>query len=125
MPLLIGELSRRTEVSVRMLRYYEAEGLLTPARSEAGYRRFEESDVHTVRQIRLLGAAGMNLGVIKEFLPCAAQGRPRFAPCDALRAILRSHIKGVEQQCALLDASRATLRELLAELEASVPRAPA
>lgn len=38
----IGELARRTGVSERMLRYYEQEGLLRPARTTSGYRDYGE-----------------------------------------------------------------------------------
>ena len=38
--MTIGETSRRSGWSPRMLRYLEQEGLVVPARSEAGYRRY-------------------------------------------------------------------------------------
>ena len=61
----IGELSRRTGVSVRMLRYYEGEGLLAPQRTESGYRDYGPAEEQTVRRIKLLGAAGMTLETIQ------------------------------------------------------------
>lgn len=45
----IGELSARTGVSIRSLRYYEQQGLLAPARHENGYREYSplaEEQVH-------------------------------------------------------------------------------
>ncbi|MGJ5221899.1 MerR family transcriptional regulator, partial [Bradyrhizobium oligotrophicum] len=66
----IGELSRRTGVSVRMLRYYEGQGLLAPVRTEAGYRDYGPAEEETVRRIKLLGAAGMTLDTIQQLLPC-------------------------------------------------------
>ncbi|MGI5520237.1 MerR family DNA-binding transcriptional regulator [Micromonospora sp. CA-259024] len=41
----IGELSKRSLVPVRMLRYYEERGLLSPQRGTNGYREYSESDV--------------------------------------------------------------------------------
>jgi MerR family transcriptional regulator, copper efflux regulator len=38
--MTIGEASRRSGWSPRMLRYLEQEGLVVPARSDAGYRRY-------------------------------------------------------------------------------------
>lgn len=38
--MTIGETSRRSGWSARMLRYLEQEGLVVPARSHAGYRRY-------------------------------------------------------------------------------------
>ena len=42
----IGDLAQRTGVSVRMLRFYEAQGLLSPARNAAGYRLYGEAERH-------------------------------------------------------------------------------
>jgi DNA-binding transcriptional MerR regulator len=66
----IGELSRRTGVSVRSLRYYEEQGLLNPERQASGYREYRDEDVDTVRGIRLMLAAGLNTTTIAELLPC-------------------------------------------------------
>jgi hypothetical protein len=41
----IGELSRRTRVSERLLRYYEEQGLLRPGRRPSGYREYGDADV--------------------------------------------------------------------------------
>ncbi|MHC3748651.1 MerR family DNA-binding transcriptional regulator [Stutzerimonas stutzeri] len=54
----IGELSRRCEVSIRMLRYYEEEGLLKPQRSPSGFREYGPREEQTVERIKLLGSAG-------------------------------------------------------------------
>ena len=60
----IGELSKRTGVSIRMLRYYEAESLLKPERTESGYRDYDMAEVRTVERIKLLGAGGMTMVVV-------------------------------------------------------------
>ncbi|MGN9909994.1 MerR family transcriptional regulator [Phytohabitans sp. LJ34] len=65
----IGELSRRTGVSVRALRHYEAEGLIRPARSANGYRAFDEGAVQAVDQIRGLIESGLPTRIIREILP--------------------------------------------------------
>jgi MerR family transcriptional regulator, heat shock protein HspR len=51
------------------LRAYEARGLLLPARSEGGTRRYSANDVATVRRIGDLLAAGLNLAGIAMVLP--------------------------------------------------------
>ena len=76
----IGELSRRTGVSVRMLRYYEGEGLLAPKRTDSGYRDFGPVEEETVRRIKVLGSAGMTLETIKQLLPCVKNNDPAFTP---------------------------------------------
>lgn len=65
----IGELSQRTGVSVRSLRYYEQQGLLRSSRTPSGHRRFECSDVDAVIQIQELFAAGLCSKRIVDLLP--------------------------------------------------------
>ncbi|MGK3208541.1 MerR family transcriptional regulator [Amycolatopsis sp. MEPSY49] len=66
----IGELSKRTGVSSRSLRYYEAQGLLTSSRSDAGQRHYSDAEVERVALIRQLFDAGMSSRVIAAVLPC-------------------------------------------------------
>ncbi|WP_410643573.1 MerR family transcriptional regulator [Amycolatopsis sp. lyj-346] len=66
----IGELSRRTGVSPRSLRYYEAQGLLTSTRSGAGQRHYSDAEVQRVALIRQLFEAGLSSRVIAMVLPC-------------------------------------------------------
>ncbi|CAA2099648.1 HTH-type transcriptional regulator YfmP [Methylobacterium bullatum] len=112
----IGTLSKRTGVSVRMLRNYEGEGLLAPERTGAGYRDYTPLDEDIVRRIRTLGAAGMTLPVIREFLPCALAGRGAFEPCDELRQTLRRHIEQVDERITELATSRRLLESILATM---------
>ncbi|NIH86635.1 MerR family transcriptional regulator [Amycolatopsis granulosa] len=67
----IGELARRSGVSVRALRHYEAEGLLVPGRSGNGYRDYGEDAEELVRQIRELIESGLPTRLIREVLPTA------------------------------------------------------
>ncbi|MDO5066233.1 MAG: MerR family transcriptional regulator [Propionibacteriaceae bacterium] len=69
----IGELSRRSGVSIRSLRYYEEQRLLHPARLPSGYRVYEESDVIRVQRVQALLAAGLSTRKIEHILPCLAQ----------------------------------------------------
>jgi DNA-binding transcriptional MerR regulator len=117
----IGELSRRTSVSIRMLRYYEAEGLLAPVRTETGYRDYGPADVETVGRIRLLGNAGMTLATIRDFLPCSLERRHAFEPCDELKLKLRMQISSIDEQSRKLSESRSLLSDLLKAFEASTP----
>ena len=105
----IGELSRRTGVSVRMLRYYESEGLLKPARTSVGYRSYGEAEEQTVRRIRMLIAAGLKLKTIQRLLPCVRDDRPDFQPCDELRSILRHEVATLDGRLKELGDSRRIL----------------
>jgi DNA-binding transcriptional MerR regulator len=66
----IGELSARAGVSVRALRYYEEQGLLTSARSASGQRHYTEAAVERVVFLQRMYAAGLSSRTITELLPC-------------------------------------------------------
>ena len=105
----IGELSRRTGVSVRMLRYYEGEGLLAPQRTLSGYRDYGPADEEAVCRIKVLGSAGMTLETIKQLLPCVRNTRPDFRPCDNLRRVLAQQVGLIDQRIEALSQSRTIL----------------
>lgn len=113
----IGELSKRTGVSIRMIRYYEAEGLLAPHRAPNGYRDYDETDIMTINRIRLLGSAGMFLATIRQFLPCIRGEGAFFEPCDELQLTLRKEIDRISTNMAQLENSRKILQGFLAEIE--------
>lgn len=66
----IGELSRRTGVSERSLRYYEQRGLLASNRSAGGQREYTEAAVDRVFHIQELYAAGLGSQTMSALLPC-------------------------------------------------------
>jgi DNA-binding transcriptional MerR regulator len=71
---------------VQNLRAYEARGLLLPARSEGGTRRYSANDVATVRRIGDLLAAGLNLAGIAMVLPLQDENAKLRAENEAKQA---------------------------------------
>jgi len=65
----IGELSCRTGVPARLLRYYEEKNLLHPERDSNGYRSYGAADAGRVEQIRGLLDAGLTTEIIRRILP--------------------------------------------------------
>ena len=62
----INEVERLVGVTKKNIRFYEAEGLLTPRRSsENGYRDYAEADVEALRQIKLLRKLGVPIEEIR------------------------------------------------------------
>lgn len=120
----IGELSRRSGVSVRMLRYYETEGLLNPDRTPAGYRVYGDADAQAVGRIRMLSASGLTLDVIRDLLPCVHSDAPDFDPCPVLRAGLRQQIETLDSRLAELSESRSMLVDYLHALDTPHPPNP-
>ncbi|KZN30438.1 hypothetical protein N480_05655 [Pseudoalteromonas luteoviolacea S2607] len=113
----IGELSIKSGVSIRMLRYYEERGLLTPKRTASGYRDYDEEELRTLERIKLLASAGMNLNTILVFLPCIRGDQHVFEPCDELIDLLHDQIKMVNEEVAKLSHSKTVLEHFLYDIE--------
>ncbi|MGP4021537.1 MerR family transcriptional regulator [Saccharopolyspora sp. 5N708] len=109
----IGELSHRTGVSQRLLRYYEQQGLLASERAPSGYRYYSEDAVTVVAQIRNLLAAGLNTETIRTVLPCARGELPVLEPCSDLLATLRTQLAAIDDRLACLQQTRTALATYL------------
>ncbi|MFJ6660741.1 MerR family transcriptional regulator [Streptomyces sp. NPDC091377] len=119
----IGALSRRTGVSVRLLRYYEEQGLLSPLRRPSGYREYSEGDVRMVRNIRTLLAAGLSTRIIAWVLPCMVEADETLVPaCDELLPDLYRERERIDRTVADLLTARAALETIIG---GSLPLEPA
>jgi DNA-binding transcriptional MerR regulator len=117
----IGELSRKTGVHERLLRYYEEQHLLQPERRPSGYREYSEADVDTVRRIRSLLAAGLNTATIATILPCLRDEGERLVPtCSDLLADLTKERERITKAIVDLQTSRAALDKVIAAAPADV-----
>lgn len=121
----VGELAKRTGVSVRTLHHYDAIGLLTPSgRTEAGYRLYDATDVARLQRIVSLRQLGFSLDEIRDCLT-----RPDFSPTRVIalhRERVREQIGRLQSLDILLDAvgrrldaGRATTEEFLRIMEAT------
>ncbi|MEU1308681.1 MerR family transcriptional regulator [Streptomyces cinnamoneus] len=95
----IGELSRRTGVSTRLLRYYEQQGLLSSERDANGYRRYHPDAGDRVTRIRELLAGGLTTEAIRELMPCT-RGGPGLIACDHSVGVLDEQLARVDEQLA-------------------------
>lgn len=110
----IGELAKRSGVSVRALRYYEEQGLLQPDRSESGQRHYAEAAVERVRFFQDMYAAGLSSRHIAALLPCIASGHT-----DAeQRAMLHRERARIHDRITQLRAARRRLDEVIALTDA-------
>lgn len=69
----IGELSRRSGVSARSLRYYEQHGLIHSQRESNGYREYEEGAVERAEVIHLLFGMDFPREVVVSVLACTGE----------------------------------------------------
>ena len=111
--MLIGELSRRAGVNAHQLRYYEAQGLLEADRGSNGYRRYDESAVLRVQQIRHLLGAGLSSEDIAYVLPCAIGEAPELPGCPELLDAMHARLRRLEEQIDRLARSRAALHDYI------------
>ncbi len=113
----IAELARRTGTSPRMLRYYEAEGLLTPGRGSNGYREYTEADEQTARQIVALSEAGLTLAAIRIVLPCAAADGATLRACPVVEPELRNQLDTIRERINSLTQSATAVENYLSDLQ--------
>ena len=73
--LAIGELARRTGLSVSAIRYYEAEGLLIAERNAGGQRRFFRSDIRRLSFVMIAQRFGFTIEQIRQQLQSLPEGR--------------------------------------------------
>jgi len=99
----IGELSRRTGLSVKTIRYYSDEGLVPEAsRSPSGYRRYDAAALARLEFVRTLRDLGLDLATIRRVLDRQAD----------LRAVAAAHADALAAQIRLLKVQRAAVRAL-------------
>ncbi len=125
----IGDLAARAGVSVRSLRYYEEQGLLTAARSASGQRLYADSAVERVRFLQRLYAAGLSSRTIAELLPCvespsAENDDEAWIRLAEERQRLEEHIADLVRTRDALDAVIAANRSHREAFEPAAPRVP-
>ena len=106
----IGELAGTAGVSVRALRYYEEQGLLTSERTGSGQRTYPPPAVDRVQLIQQLYAAGLTSRTILELLPCVDKG----VSTPESRARLAAERERIDQQITGLLATRDRLDAVIA-----------
>jgi len=106
----IGEAAQASGVSAKMIRHYEAIGLLDAApRSEGGYRRYDERAVHTLRFVRRARNLGFPLDEIRALL---SLWHDRARASADVKALTLRHVAELDQRIAELQSMRDTLSQL-------------
>ncbi|MFI6090684.1 MerR family DNA-binding transcriptional regulator [Streptomyces sp. NPDC051218] len=106
----IGEVARGAGISVRAVRYYEQQGLLSAERSPSGQRLYRQDAITLVRFFQQMYAAGLTSRRITELLPCWDSGHT-----DAdQRAMLRAERERIQAKVYDLQAALDRLDEVIA-----------
>ncbi|MEU4203874.1 MerR family transcriptional regulator [Streptomyces sp. NPDC026294] len=96
--MLIGEVSKRSGVSARMLRHYEALGLVRPSgRTGSGYREYSAQDIRRVFHIESLRSLGLSLREIGRALD-----DPGFTPSALVGDLIRQTRDRIAAESELL-----------------------
>ena len=115
----IGAASKASGVSAKMIRHYEAIGLVPDAdRRDSNYRDYGRDDVHRLGFIRRCRDLGFSIEETRNLL--RLWGDQERSSAD-VKAMTQAHITELEQKIALLQEMRATLSTLADACDGLVP----
>lgn len=107
----IGEASKASGVSAKMIRHYESLALLKEARrTQAGYRIYDETDIHTLRFVRRARDLGFSIRDIGRLLDLWRNRRRSSA--DVHRVAVQ-HVVELNRKIDELQAMKRTLERLV------------
>ncbi|WDR04551.1 Cu(I)-responsive transcriptional regulator [Devosia rhodophyticola] len=106
----IGTAAKASGVSAKMIRYYESIGLITSAaRTEAGYRVYDDKALHGLRFISRARDLGFSVDQMRDLL---ALWQDRSRASADVKAIALEQVRLLEQKAAALQEMSATLKHL-------------
>src|SRR5713226_1238006 len=113
----IGELAKRSGVTVQTVRFYERLKLLPePQRKDSGYRVYSEHDLKRLRFVRQGKSLGFSLDEIRDILRMRERGH---CPCGEVVSIAERHLRSVEQQITQLSKFRDGLSQAVKQWKKS------
>ena len=106
----IGQASRVSGVSTKMIRHYEAIGLIPrPDRRDSNYRDYGPEDIHRLGFVRRARDLGFSIAEIRDLL--RLWGNRRRSSRD-VKALTLGHIGDLDAKIAALEEMRSTLAHL-------------
>lgn len=106
----ISQAAEASGLTPRMIRHYEKIGLLPGTlRTAAGYRLFNEQDLHTLRFIQRARSLGFSIEQIGQLL---ALWQDRERSSAVVKQLARQHLRELEDKIAGLQAMHDSLSEL-------------
>ena len=111
-PLDIRDVARRTGLTSRALRFYEARGLLKPLRTYSGRRIYGRGELERIQQILALKRAGLSLAQI---------GKLTARGTLDLGSLVEAQLNIIEERRAELDEARALLLSIKSRIDRGEP----
>lgn len=110
--LQIGEVSARSGLPIKTIRYYTDIGLLAPQvkRSPSGYRLYEPNVLNRLTFIRRTQGLGLSLNEIRDILEIHDQGE---LPCGQVKQYLETKLEEIEAQIRQLELLRSEVKGIL------------
>ena len=106
----IGQASKASGVSTKMIRYYDEIGLVRPAsRTGSNYREYDDRQVNELRFIKRARGLGFAVAEIQHLL---SLWRDRARPSREVKAIAERHLADLDARIAEMQAMADTLRRL-------------
>ncbi|WP_421981266.1 Cu(I)-responsive transcriptional regulator [Roseibium sp.] len=105
----IGTASEQSRLPVKTIRYYEDIGLVTPLRSENGYRDFSDTDLQTLKFLQRARSLGFSIEECRELLSLYEDGNRASAD---VKAITQSKITEIDRKIDELRSLKKVLTTL-------------
>ena len=106
----IGDVSSRSGLPSKTIRYYEEIGLVKPARDPNGYRSFSDANVHVLTFVAHARTLGFSIDDCRQLV---ALWENQSRASSDVRALAKSHLHQIETKIADLEAMRDTLSGLV------------
>lgn len=106
----IKEVSQRSSLPAKTIRYYEEIGLISPLRSDNGYRSFREKDLHKLAFIGRARALGFTIEDCRTLLALYEDENRASAQ---VKSVTEGHLRAIDEKIAQLQSMRSTLAHLI------------
>ncbi|AMJ62774.1 Cu(I)-responsive transcriptional regulator [Bosea sp. PAMC 26642] len=106
----IGQAAMASNVTAKMIRYYESIGLITaPARTQANYRVYSHEDIHALRFVKRARTLGFSIEEVRELL---ALWRDKSRASADVKSVAMKHVHDLRTKISELEAMASTLSNL-------------
>jgi MerR family copper efflux transcriptional regulator len=106
----IGEVSDRSGLPAKTIRYYEEIGLVQPRRGDNGYRAFRDSDIHILAFLGRARALGFSIEDCRTLLGLYEDETRESAQ---VKTVAKEHLVKIDEKIAQLKSMRGTLSHLI------------